>query len=73
MPTEVRPSRSSQIVALAVASVFILGFFFSQVGEWTGPISGAWFVGTQKPRRGFLWMLAFGFIPSLIFGWRKIP
>jgi ubiquinone/menaquinone biosynthesis C-methylase UbiE len=73
MPAEVRASRSSQIVALAVASIFILGFFFLQVGEWTGPISGAWFVGTQKPRRGFLWMLAFGFIPSLIFGWRKIP
>ena len=73
MPTEVRPSRSSQIVALAVASVFALGFFFSQVGAWTGPIPGAWFVGTQKPRRGFLWMLALGFIPSLIFGWRKCP
>ncbi|MGA9671875.1 MAG: methyltransferase domain-containing protein, partial [Terracidiphilus sp.] len=37
------------------------------------PILGVWFVGTQKPRRGFLWMLAFSFIPSLIFGWRKIP
>jgi ubiquinone/menaquinone biosynthesis C-methylase UbiE len=73
MPAKVRSSRSSQIVALAVASVFILGFFFSQLGEWTGPIMGAWFVGTQKPRRGFLWMLAFGFIPSLIFGWRKFP
>jgi ubiquinone/menaquinone biosynthesis C-methylase UbiE len=73
MPAEVRSNRSSQIVALAVASVFILGFFFSQVGEWTGPILGAWFVGTQKPRRGFLWMVAFSFIPGLIFGWRKIP
>ena len=73
MPVEVRPSRSSQIVALAVASVFALGFFSSQVGKWTGPIPGAWFVGTQKPRRGFLWMLAIGYVPSLIFGWRKIP
>lgn len=73
MPAEVRSSRSSQIAALAVASIFILGFFFSQVGAWTGRIQGAWFVGTQKPRRGFLWMLAFGFIPSLIFGWRKFP
>jgi ubiquinone/menaquinone biosynthesis C-methylase UbiE len=73
MPVEVRPSRSSQIVALAVASVFALGFFSSQVGKWTGPSPGAWFVGTQKPRRGFLWMLAIGYVPSLIFGWRKIP
>jgi ubiquinone/menaquinone biosynthesis C-methylase UbiE len=73
MPAEVRSSRSSQIVALVFISVFALGFFYSLVGEWTGPIMGAWFVGTQKPRRGFLWMLAFGFIPSLIFGWRKFP
>jgi ubiquinone/menaquinone biosynthesis C-methylase UbiE len=34
---------------------------------------GVWFVGTQKPRRGFLWMLAFAFIPSLLFGWRNFP
>lgn len=73
MPTQIKPSRSSQIIAWTVASLFVLGFFISQVGAWTGPILGAWFVGTQKPRRGFLWMLAFSFIPSLIFGWRKFP
>ena len=70
---EVRSSRRSQIVAWIVASLFTLGFFFPLIGAWTGPIPGVWFVGTQKPRRGFLWMLAFGFIPSLLFGWRKIP
>jgi ubiquinone/menaquinone biosynthesis C-methylase UbiE len=43
------------------------------VGALTGPILGAWFVGTQKPRRGFLWMVAFALVPGLIFGWRKIP
>jgi ubiquinone/menaquinone biosynthesis C-methylase UbiE len=73
MSTTVRSSRSSQIVACAVASLFVLGFFFSPVGAWTGPILGVWFVGTQKPRRGFLWMLAFSFIPSLVFNWRKFP
>lgn len=73
MPTNVKSSRSSQIVAWAVASLFLLGFFFSPVGAWTGPILGVWFVGTQKPRRGFLWMLAFGFLPSLVFNWRKFP
>ncbi|MGB9407258.1 MAG: methyltransferase domain-containing protein [Terracidiphilus sp.] len=71
MPANLRSSRISQIVARAVASLFLLGFFFSPVGAWTGPILGVWFVGTQKPRRGFLWMLAFSFIPSLIFAWRK--
>jgi uncharacterized protein YbaR (Trm112 family) len=73
MPTNIRSSRISQIVAWVVASLFMLGLFFSQVGAWTGPILGVWFVGTQRLRRGFLWMLAFAFIPSLIFGWRKIP
>ncbi|HME57932.1 MAG TPA: methyltransferase domain-containing protein [Terracidiphilus sp.] len=73
MPTNIRSSRISQIVAWVVASLFILGFFFSQVGAWTGPILGVWFVGTQRLRRGFLWMLAIAVVPSLIFGWRKIP
>ncbi|MGA3010175.1 MAG: methyltransferase domain-containing protein [Terracidiphilus sp.] len=73
MPTQIRPSRSSQIIAWIVASLFVLGFFISQVGIWTGPILGAWFVGTQKPRRGFLWMMGFSVVPSMIFGWHKIP
>ncbi|MGO9437124.1 MAG: methyltransferase domain-containing protein [Terracidiphilus sp.] len=70
---EVQPSRRSQIVACAAASLIILGNFISPVGALTGPIMGAWFVGTQKPRRGFLWMIAFAFVPGLIFGCRKIP
>jgi ubiquinone/menaquinone biosynthesis C-methylase UbiE len=73
MPTNVKSSRRSQIVAWAAASLFILGNFISPVGALTGPILGAWFVGTQKPRRGFLWMVAFALVPGLIFGWRKIP
>jgi ubiquinone/menaquinone biosynthesis C-methylase UbiE len=73
MPTSLRPNRSSQIIAWIIASLFVLGVFFSQVGAWTGPILGVWFVGTQKPRRGFLWMMAFSLIPSLIFGWRNFP
>jgi ubiquinone/menaquinone biosynthesis C-methylase UbiE len=73
MPTNVKSSRRSQIVAYAAATLFILGNFNSSVGALTGPILPAWFVGTQKPRRGFLWMIAFAFVPGLIFGWRKIP
>ena len=73
MPADLKSSRSSLIVAWAVAGLFVLGFFFNPVGVWTGPILGVWFVGTQKPRRGFLWMLAFSFIPGLIFGWRYFP
>ena len=58
MPTNVRSSCRSQIVAWAVASLFVLGFFFPLVGAVTGPILGVWLVGTQKLRRGFLWMVA---------------
>ncbi|MGA2349252.1 MAG: methyltransferase domain-containing protein [Terracidiphilus sp.] len=73
MTTNVKTSRSSQIAAWAVATLFVLGFFIAPIGAWTGPILPTWFVGTQKPRRGFLWMMAIAFIPGLIFGWRKIP
>ena len=73
MPTNVKPNRRSQFVACAVASLFVLGNFISWVGALTGPVLPTWFVGTQKPRRGFLWMVAIAFVPGLIFGWRKIP
>jgi surface polysaccharide O-acyltransferase-like enzyme len=73
MQSEVHANRKSQVVAWVVASLFVLGFFLNAVGAWTQPILGVWFVGTQKPRRGFLWLLAFAFIPSLLFGWRKVP
>jgi ubiquinone/menaquinone biosynthesis C-methylase UbiE len=73
MPTNVRSNRWAQIVAWFVVSLFILGFFFDLIGNWTGPILGVWFVGTQKIRRGFVWMLAFAFIPALLMGWRNFP
>jgi ubiquinone/menaquinone biosynthesis C-methylase UbiE len=65
--------RFAQIASWAIFALFILGFFFHPIGMWTGPILGVWFVGTQRPRRGFLWMIAFAFIPSLLFGWRDFP
>jgi ubiquinone/menaquinone biosynthesis C-methylase UbiE len=61
------------IGAWAATSLFVSGFFIHFIRLWTGPILGVWFVGTQRPRRGFLWMMAFSVVPSLIFGWRKIP
>jgi ubiquinone/menaquinone biosynthesis C-methylase UbiE len=68
---EVQSNRLSQVVAFIAAFLFTLGFFSSPVGAWTGPVLGIWFIGTQKPRRGFVWMLAFSLIPTLIFGWRN--
>jgi len=69
----VKSSPRSQIAAWSFATLFTLGLFFPLVGAWTGPIMAAWFVGTQKPLRGFLWMMAINIIPNLIFGWRSFP
>jgi ubiquinone/menaquinone biosynthesis C-methylase UbiE len=73
MTTDVKTSRFALVVAWIVTGIFISGFFLQQTGHWTGPILGVWFVGTQRLRRGFLWMLAIAAVPGLIFGWRKIP
>jgi len=73
MQDTLRTNRWSQLLAWAIASFFVLGFIFSGIGTWTGPILGVWFAGTQKPRRGFFLLLAFSFIPTLLFGWRKFP
>jgi ubiquinone/menaquinone biosynthesis C-methylase UbiE len=73
MSTNVRSNRWAQVVAWFVASLFIIGFFLNPIGNWTGPILGAWFVGTQKLRRGFVWMLAFAFIPTLLMSLRSFP
>ena len=73
MSISVRPRRSKQMLAWAVVGIFLLGFFYSPVGMWTGPILGAWFVGTQRPRRGFLWMLLFALLFALPHLWRQLP
>lgn len=67
---DVRSSRWSQVAAWVVGGTFVAGFFTSLIGDWTGPILGVWFVGTQRPRRGFIWMLTINLVLSLIFGWR---
>jgi ubiquinone/menaquinone biosynthesis C-methylase UbiE len=73
MSTEVRSNRFAQILAWIVSSLFVLGFFLPTVGAWTGPILAVWFVGTQRPWRGFAWMLALTFLPGLVFHWRNLP
>ena len=66
MPTDVHFTRWSRIFAWTIAALFFLGFFFSSIGAWTGPILAVWFVGTQRPLRGFLWMMLLAFLPTLI-------
>jgi len=64
MDVNVRSSRLQRVVAWVVAGLFLAGFFWHPVGMWTGPIIGVWFILSQKPLRGFLWMVGFG----LLFG-----
>jgi hypothetical protein len=42
--------RSKQVVAWIGVWFFLLRFFYSPIGTWTGPILGAWFVGSELPR-----------------------
>jgi ubiquinone/menaquinone biosynthesis C-methylase UbiE len=57
---------SRKLLAWAIFSLFVLGFFVHAVGLWTGPILALWFVGTQRPLRGFVWLMLFATVPSLI-------
>jgi ubiquinone/menaquinone biosynthesis C-methylase UbiE len=72
-PAKIKTSRWSQISAWIVAIIFVLGWMYSSVGMWTQPVLGVWFVLTQKPRRGLVWMVLLTFVPGLIFGWRHFP
>ena len=73
MSSNIQSNRWPQILAWAVASLFLLGFFVPLLGAWTGAILGVWFVGTQRPRRGFLWQMVLTFLPSLLANWRQFP
>ncbi len=55
-----------------VFATFVCGFFWGPMGAWTGPIMGVWFIGTQRIRAGFLWILAIGFIPAALHHWRML-
>ena len=70
MQAEKVPHRWLQFVALAIVSVFILGFVFSPLGAWTGSVLGAWFIGTQKARRGFILLAGISCILNLFWFWR---
>ncbi len=61
----VQELRVQQAVAWVVAGLFVVGFFSSTVGMWTGPVLGVWFVGTQRPVRGLTWMVALNWVPWL--------
>ncbi len=73
MSTKISPNRLLQFAAVAIIGIFVLGFVFSSLGAWTGPILGAWFIGTQKPWRGFLLLAGINFILNLLSNLRGSP
>ena len=68
MTTDLRASRTSRVVAWLIAANFILAWFFPFLGACTGPLTTAWFVGTQKPLRGFVIMAALTLVSRLVSG-----
>lgn len=58
--------QAKRVAAWVVLAIFVAGVFWSPVGVWTGPVLGAWFVGTQRLRRGFVWMTIFAVVPGLM-------
>lgn len=65
--------RRNKVVAWIIAVAFLLGFFVNSIGSVTGTVLGAWFVGTQRLRRGFAWMLGFALLFGLPHWWRSLP
>lgn len=65
--------RGWQVLSWVLLGVFASGLFYGPVGVWTGPILGVWFVGTQRVRRGFVWLLLLTFVPMLLWNLRRVP
>ena len=71
MLTKTPPNRVLQLTAVAILGIFVLGFAFAPLGAWTGAVLGAWFIGTQKPWRGFLLLAGITLILNLLSIWRS--
>jgi ubiquinone/menaquinone biosynthesis C-methylase UbiE len=66
MTTTARILRVRRIAAWSIFGLFLLGLFVPFIGMWTGPILGLWFVGTQRPMRGFVWLMVFALVPNFV-------
>lgn len=71
MPNRFTAARLSQIFAILFAALFVIGFFYSPVGIFTGTLLTLWFIGTQRPLRGFLWVVAIGFVLTFAFSYAR--
>jgi ubiquinone/menaquinone biosynthesis C-methylase UbiE len=61
--------RGRQAAAWVTVALFVVGFFWGPLGQVTTTLLGLWFVGTQKPLRGFFWLLALALLPHLVQLW----
>jgi ubiquinone/menaquinone biosynthesis C-methylase UbiE/uncharacterized protein YbaR (Trm112 family) len=59
-----------KMIAWAIFGLFVVGFFYSPIGIWTGVVLGAWFIGTQRPARGFVILVVLNCLLSLPGHWR---
>lgn len=73
MTTATHRDNRAKVVAWAIFGIFVLGCFLPWIGSLTGPILGAWFIGTQRPRRGFLCAFVIYLIGGILSSWRNIP
>lgn len=67
-----RYSWGRQALGWAILALFVAGFFWDSVGMWTGPVLAVWFIGTQRIRRGFEWMMLLTLVPMVMGHWRMI-
>lgn len=67
------PNPLVRLAAVLAIGLFILSFISSPLGKLIGVIVNTWLIGTQKPRRGFLFVAAIAFIPALVSNWNKLP
>jgi ubiquinone/menaquinone biosynthesis C-methylase UbiE/uncharacterized protein YbaR (Trm112 family) len=59
-----------KLIAWAICGLFVVGFFYSPIGFWTGAVLGTWFIATQRPARGFVILVVLNCLLSLPSHWR---
>lgn len=69
MAYSLRPDRRLAFAAWAIVLVFAGGLLVRGIGIWTLPILSAWFIGTQKPMAGFVWLFMINLGLSIVLGW----
>ena len=62
-----------RLASIALVLLFLLSFVYRPLGPWLGILMGTWFIGTQKPWRGLLFVVILDLVPRLASNWGKLP